>query len=168
MDGAALQAYAPADRADFLAFKPQDPLLFEGSLEDNLLLGAPLTPARAARLRIALATTGLDALLERGELTLDMMVRGHGANLSGGQRQAVALARALMIDAAVFILDEPTSGLDQALEAALIPGLLAGAKDRTLIVASHSVPLLRALPRLVVVEGGKIIADGPTADILTG
>jgi ATP-binding cassette subfamily B protein/ATP-binding cassette subfamily C protein LapB len=97
-----------------------------------------------------------------------MPVRGHGQNLSGGQRQAVALTRALVARAAFLVLDEPTSGLDQGIEQDIIPKLLAYDPKATLVIASHSVPLLKAMPRLIVVEDGRIVADGPTDKILVG
>ncbi len=165
-DGVALAAFSPESRAKWLAYKPQDPLLFEASLEQNILGGSEtLDPEE---LRRALFLSGLDLALSRGELTLDAKIMTDGANLSGGQRQAVALARALSGDPRLIILDEPTSGIDQELETLILGRLISFSQARTLIVATHSVPLLRALDRLIVLEGGRIVADGPTQQILVG
>ena len=164
IDGANIGAFDPVWRAGWLGYKPQDPLLFEGTLEQNILGNE--TGWDGQRLHRALHLSGLAEAIGRGELALDLPVAAGGANLSGGQRQSVALARSLMVDARVLILDEPTAGIDHELEA-LVANRIAGATpDGVLIVATHSVALLGQLDRLIVMERGRIVADGPTRSIL--
>jgi ATP-binding cassette subfamily B protein/ATP-binding cassette subfamily C protein LapB len=113
----------------------------------------------------ALGVSGLDELIARGELRLDQMLKAPG-NLSGGQRQMVALARTVAANPRILLLDEPTTGIDQATEARIIERLMAFSAQRTLLVATHSPALLRRMDRIIVIDGGRIVADGPTAQVL--
>lgn len=156
------------DRAAWLAFKPQESTLMAGTLEDNILLNLPMdaTPAqRAEALRHALYHSGLDYDLNSGVLSLDHMVEEYGANLSGGQRQKVALARCLAPQPRIILLDEPTSGLDTESEK-LIIDRLAQLQGVTLIIATHSAKVLSITQRVVVLEHGRLLADGPTQKLL--
>ncbi|AYR23391.1 peptidase domain-containing ABC transporter [Herbaspirillum rubrisubalbicans] len=164
LDGAALHAYSPQLRAQWLCYKQQDPLLYAGTLDFNLRGDGNLV--HTADLVDAMTVSGAGQMLERGELSLDMMIAAGGANLSGGQRQAIALARALANGPRMLILDEPTAGLDNETEQAVIQRLLAYTEGRTLIVATHCLALLKAVDRLIVVQDGKILADGPRHQIL--
>jgi ABC-type bacteriocin/lantibiotic exporter with double-glycine peptidase domain len=156
------------DRAAWLAFKPQESTLMAGTLEDNILLNLPMdaSPAqRAEALRHALYHSGLDYDLNSGVLSLDHMVEEYGANLSGGQRQKVALARCLAPQPRIILLDEPTSGLDTESEK-LIIDRLAQLQGVTLIIATHSAKVLSITQRVVVLEHGRLLADGPTQKLL--
>ncbi len=164
IDGANISAFDPAWRAGWLAYKPQDPLLFEGTLEQNIV--GDETAWDRQRLRRALHLSGLAEAIARGELSLDLAVAAGGANLSGGQRQSVALARSLMVEARVMILDEPTAGIDHELETLVAGRIAEASRDCTLVVATHSVSLLGQLDRLIVLDRGRIVADGPTRSIL--
>ena len=164
IDGANIGAFDPAWRAGWLGYKPQDPLLFEGTLEQNIL--GDETGWDGQRLHRALHLSGLAEAIGRGELALDLPVAAGGANLSGGQRQSVALARSLMVDARVLILDEPTAGIDHELEALVVGRIGEVSRDSVLIIATHSVALLGQLDRLIVMDRGRIVADGPTRSIL--
>ena len=90
-----------------------------------------------------------------------MRIGERGQGLSGGQRQAVVLARALMGDPPILLLDEPTAAMDIQSEAALISRLKAVLDDRTLIVITHRTSLLDLVDRVIVIDGGKVVADGP-------
>lgn len=156
------------DRAAWLAFKPQESTLMAGTLEDNILLNLPMdaTPTqRAEALRHALYHSGLDYDLNIGVLSLDHMVEEYGANLSGGQRQKVALARCLAPQPRILLLDEPTSGLDTESEK-LIIDRLAQLQGVTLIIATHSAKVLSITQRVVVLEHGRLLADGLTQKLL--
>lgn len=164
LDGAGLHAYSPQLRAQWLCYKQQDPLLYAGTLDFNLRGDGKLI--HSSDLVEAMTVSGAGQMLERGELSLDMTIAAGGANLSGGQRQAIALARALAGGPRLLILDEPTAGLDNETEQAVIHRLLAYTEGRTLIVATHCLALLKSVDRLIVVQDGKILADGPRSHIL--
>lgn len=156
------------DRAAWLAFKPQEAPLMAGTLEDNILLNLPPDSSEAQRLsalQFALYHSTLDQDLARGHLSLDQMVEEYGANLSGGQRQKVALARAVATRPRVLLLDEPTNGLDTESEQLLMQRL-GEWQGVSLIMVSHSAQALALTQRLVVLEDGRLLADGPTRQLL--
>jgi ABC-type bacteriocin/lantibiotic exporter with double-glycine peptidase domain len=166
VDGVTIQNFDPRWRAEWLSYKPQDALLFEGTLEENLR-GSDYSED-VTNLHTALYIAGIADEIARGEMMLDKAILSGGLNLSGGQRQAVALARALLPNPKILILDEPTAGLDQGTEKMIIERLLAQSEHRTLIIATHSIELLQRLDRIIVIEKGRIVADGPTKEIIVG
>ena len=168
VDHAALHSIAPQDRVTWLAFKPQEAPLMAGTLESNILMNVPddATPEqRMAALAHAVHVSALDIDLASGALRLDQPIEEYGANLSGGQRQKVALARALATRPRLLLLDEPTTGLDTETEQVIVQRLGA-LKDITLIMVTHSAAALSITQRLVVLEQGKLLADGPTERLL--
>lgn len=168
VDHVDLQAIALQDRASWLAFKPQETPLIAGTLEGNILLNLPLGASEAERLQaleFALHISTLDEDLARGSLSLDQAVEEYGANLSGGQRQKVALARAVALRPRVLLLDEPTAGLDTESEHRIMQRL-ADWPGLSLIMVSHSARALALTQRLVVLEDGRLLADGPTDKLL--
>ncbi|OBX06285.1 hypothetical protein QV09_12305, partial [Gallibacterium salpingitidis] len=97
---------------------------------------------------------------------LDMSLGENGLGLSGGQKQAIALARMTLKDPKVVLLDEPTTGLDQYHEQQALIGLSQWVKNKTLVVVTHRPQVLQLVNRVVVVENGKVVMDGPKDDIL--
>lgn len=162
IDGVAVTAYAEEVRMRCIGFKPQEPFLFDGTVAANIFVGDRV-PGQVYE--AALTVSSLDDLIARGELRLDQLIKAPG-NLSGGQRQMVALARVIACTPRILLLDEPTTGIDQQTEARIIERLVGYAGGRTLVVATHSPALLRHLDRIVVIDGGRIVADGPRAQIL--
>ncbi|MFJ3059048.1 peptidase domain-containing ABC transporter [Herbaspirillum sp. NPDC087042] len=162
VDGVAVTAYADEVRMRCIGYKPQEPFLFDGTVAANIFVGDRV-PGQVYE--AALAVSALDELIARGELRLDQVLKAPG-NLSGGQRQMVVLARAVAAMPRILLLDEPTTGVDQQTEARIIERLIGYAGGRTLVVATHSPALLRHMDRIVVIEGGRIVADGPRAQIL--
>lgn len=169
VDHLELQSIALEDRSSWLAFKPQEAPLIAGTLEENILLNLPLGTTETERLKalkFALYQSTLDDDLARGALSLDYKVEEYGANLSGGQRQKVALARAVAPRPRVLLLDEPTAGLDTESEHRIMQRLEEWL-DVSLIMVSHSARALALTHRLVVLEDGRLLADGPTAQLLS-
>jgi len=152
---------APKTHLSFGA-NPQDPALLTGSLLENLTLHRPTcTPATLAP---AAPNPDLDTLLGPDWSTRTLTDRGE--SLSGGQRQAVSLARALATDPPLLLLDEPTSAMDSATEAALIARLAPALADRTLLLVTHRAPLLALVDRILVLEAGRLALDGPRDAVL--
>jgi len=162
IDGVAVAAYATPVRMRCIGYKPQEPFIFDGSLASNIFVGDRVD---SKVYEAALAVSSVDDLIARGELRLDQMLKAPG-NLSGGQRQMVALARTVAGMPTVMLLDEPTTGIDLATEARIIERLRAFSARRTVVIATHSTALLKQMDRIIVLNDGKIVADGPSAQIL--
>lgn len=136
----------------------QDPWVFAGSLRENIALGHDdITDDQVVN---ALRLAGGEALGSDLNALLDGLCTDRGANLSGGQRQLVALARSFVFDGAFLLLDEPTSSMDAAMEAQFIKNMRAQSKDKTLVLVTHKPALLNACERIIVVEAGRIAWDG--------
>lgn len=162
IDGISVAAYPQEVRMRSIAYKPQDTFLFDGTLASNIFVDNTIS---TSIYQTALHVSCMDELLAGGQLRLDQMLVAPG-NLSGGQRQMVALARAIATTPNVLLLDEPTTGIDQMTENKIIERLVAFAATRTLVVATHSPVLLKQMDRIIVINDGKIVADGPRAQIL--
>ncbi len=148
-----------------IGYLPQDVQLFSGTLRDNLLLGLP-DPGDGPILEAA-RKTGLFALISNHPKGLALPIAEGGRGVSGGQRQLVGITRLLLGNPPIWLLDEPTASLDSASEArivALLGEVAAG--GATMLIASHKTALLPLLPRLIVVQDGRIAQDGPCNDVL--
>lgn len=143
---------------------PQDVTLFYGSVRDNIALGDPSINDQLI-LRAAQLSGVLDFIANH-PAGFATQVGEQGKALSGGQRQAVALARALVRDPEILILDEPTSNMDTDSELLLQRRLVGMMQDRTLILITHRLSMLRLVDRLIVMENGKIKLDGPRDKVL--
>ena len=163
-DGVDLRQIDPADFRAAVGFVSQEPRLFAGTLRDNVLLGR--AEADAQRLQAVAQLTGLDRLVAEHPLGWDLPVGERGGLLSGGQRQLVALARALVTAPQVLLMDEPTSSMDAQSEILFLQRLQAAAGQRTLVMVTHRPAVLALVDRLIVVDGGKVMMDGPKAQVL--
>ncbi|MCL1889921.1 MAG: ATP-binding cassette domain-containing protein, partial [Desulfovibrionaceae bacterium] len=153
-----------AELRDRVAYLPQENILFYGSVRENIALGNPwLDMQRLAR---AAELAGVADFVKKHPLGYDMPVGERGSGLSGGQRQAVALARTLARDSEVFILDEPSSNLDMESENRLMRRLEAYMRGKTLIVMTHRPSLLALADRLIVLHDWTVSADGPRDAVL--
>ncbi len=164
LDDHDLQQYDPHRLRQAVAFLRQDAKLFGGSPATHLALG--LTDPDSEKIAEALAISGAADFIKRHPKGLQMPAGAEGHMLSGGERQAVALARLILGNPRIVLLDEPTASMDNALEAHVIKALRDWLKDRTMIVSTHRVPMLSLVDRIIVMDEGRIIADGPRDAIL--
>ena len=142
----------------------QEPFLFNTTIAENIRYGRP--DASNAQVEAAARAVGLDAFLATLPDGLATRVGEQGRELSAGQRQRVAVARAFLADPAVLVLDEPTSSLDPASERALMEGYQVAMRGRTTILVSHRLALARRADRVVVLERGRIVEEGTAAELL--
>lgn len=142
----------------------QEPFLFNTTIAANIRYGRP--GASDGEVEAAARAVGLDAFLATLPDGLDTQVGEQGRELSVGQRQRVAVARAFLADPAVLVLDEPTSSLDPASERALMEGYQVVMRGRTTILVSHRLALARRADRVVVLERGRIAEEGTAAELL--
>lgn len=164
IDGIDLNQIDPSDLRRSVGYVPQDVMLFAGSVRDNITIGLPR--ASDAQILQAARLSGVDAFVNQHPLGFDMPVGERGSALSGGQRQAVALARALLHDPAILVLDEPSNSMDNASEDYLRRQLKQFARQKTLLMVTHKMSLLDLVDRLIVIDGGRVVADGPKDSVL--
>lgn len=153
-----------ADIRRDIGFLMQDASLFYGTLRDNLLLGNPL--ATDEEILEAMHISCASQLLLNQPHGLDLVLREGGKGLSGGQKQTLMLARLILRSPNILLLDEPTASLDEATEAAIIQRLGEWLGKRTMLVATHRYSVLSLVDRIIVVEGGRVVLDGPKDEIL--
>ena len=163
-DGIDLRQIDPADFRARVGFVGQEPRLFNGTLRDNVLLDRPA--ADPGQLAEAARLTGLDRVAAGHPLGWDLPVGESGALLSGGQRQLVALTRCLVTQPQILLMDEPTSSMDAQSEAAFLRHLQAATGERTLVMVTHRPALLDLVQRVVVIDGGRVVLDGPKDQVL--
>lgn len=165
IDGLALDDIARFDRVQWLAYKGQDPAVFAGTLEENLRISGCKDQNRFAG---AIWASGLESEFQSGRMSLGMQLDERGHNLSGGQRQKVALARVLAQPSQILLLDEPTLGLDPESERLLaerLPKLLDS--SAVLIMTTHSPIMLKTVQRIIALDGGRVVADGAREKLVT-
>jgi ATP-binding cassette subfamily C protein LapB len=157
--------YHPHQIRESFRFVGQDAELFSGTVRDNLMLGA--AQADDAQLVDAVVRSGADIFLSRDAAGFDLQVGERGSRLSGGQRALLVLARALVSPSKLLFLDEPTGAMDTQTELYFIEHLkTALAPEQTLVVSTHRHNMLSIVDRLIVIDGGRIIADGPREEVL--
>lgn len=164
IDGIDQRQLDPAELRRHIGYVAQDVTLFYGSLRDNITIAAPL--ADDADVLHAATLAGLAEFVNTHPQGFDMLVGERGDSLSGGQRQGVALARAMINDPPILLLDEPTAAMDHSSEEELKRRLAEFARGKTMIVVTHRTSLLDLVDRIVVVDGGRIVADGPKAKVV--
>ena len=147
-----------------IGYVPQDILLFYGTIKDNITMGAPYIDdndvLRAAEI------SGLGDYIARTAKGFDLDVGERGDRLSGGQRQQIAIARALLLDPKILMFDEPTNMMDNSAEEIFKARLQQILPGKTLILITHKSSLLGLVNRLILFDAGKIIADGPTQEVI--
>ena len=164
LDGVDLRQIDPADLRRHIGFVPQDAFLFSGSIKDNITLGARFMDDQALLQAAELA--GVTEFTNAHPHGLDWQVGERGGALSGGQRQMVTLARALLLKPKIVLLDEPSSAMDNSTEARFNARFLPFLEGRTLLLVTQRMSMLQLVERLVVMEAGKIVLDGPKDQVL--
>ncbi|MCC0015963.1 MAG: ATP-binding cassette domain-containing protein [Rhodobiaceae bacterium] len=164
LDGQDIRQFPPHVLRRACGFMRQDSVLFDDSLYNNICFGLDEVPEGDFEAAVTISGVAQLAANLSGGYSTPVGLRGDA--LSGGERQMVALARALVTKPNLLVLDEPTAAMDNALEQAVIRRLKPALEGRTLIVATHRVPVLDLVDRLVVVERGRIVADGPKREVL--
>jgi len=147
-----------------VGYVPQDVHLMHGSLKHNVLLGNPT--ASDENLLNAAQLSGLENLVSKHPAGYDLVIGENGQGLSGGQRQTVAVARALVNDPPIMILDEPTESLDHSAEVSLCKNLKQAGQDRTMVMITHRSQMIDQATRIIVIDNGQIVADGPKQEVI--
>lgn len=161
-----LRQLDPAEVRRLIGYISQDNLLFNGSLKSNIMIGAPW--ADEEEMLEAARLSGVERFSAKHPMGYDLEVGERGQNLSGGQKQAVNIARALLYKPELLVMDEPTSAMDANAEREFIKNMELYAKggNRTLIISTHKPSMLKLADRIIVMDQGKIAADGPKTDVL--
>jgi ATP-binding cassette, subfamily C, bacterial LapB len=164
IDGIDLRQIDPAELRRAAGFVSQDVSLFFGSLKENITLGAPF--ANDQDVIAAAEIAGVTEFANRHPSGFDMPIGERGESLSGGQRQAVGIARAVLNDPPILLLDEPSSAMDHQSEDLLKARLRNFTMGKTVVLVTHRTSLLELVDRLIVVDDGQIMADGPKAQVV--
>jgi ATP-binding cassette subfamily C protein LapB len=164
VDGVDLRQLDPADLRRNIGYVGQDSVLFYGTLRENIAIGAPYADDRT--IIEAADVGGLTEFVNRHPQGFDMLIGERGDSLSGGQRQGVAIARAVLLDPPMLLLDEPTSAMDFSSEAQFKERLRQFAAHKTVLIVTHRTSLLDLATRIIVVDNGRIVADGPKDQVI--
>ena len=164
VDNTDIRQIDPVDLRRSIGYVPQEPFLFMGSIKDNITIGEQY--ATDEQILKASKISGVHDFLGKHESGYDLIVGERGEGLSGGERQSVTLARAILSNPNILVLDEPTNMMDELSENMFKKKLATIIKDKTVIIVTHKPSLLSLVDRLIVVEDGKIVADGPKDKII--
>ena len=164
IDGADISQFGKRDLAQWIGFVPQELFFFDGTVQENIARARPDVAdddvVRAARV------SGADLFVEKLPDGYGTRMGEAGARFSSGERQMLAIARALVDDPAILVLDEPTAHLDRTAAQAATKQLVELARTRTVVVVSHGADLLQACDTLMVLEAGRVAFSGRSADVL--
>ncbi|WP_143295787.1 ATP-binding cassette domain-containing protein, partial [Burkholderia pseudomallei] len=166
-DGPDLAELDPATRRKVVGYLQQNPVLVSGTLKENITLGCP--DASDERVLRAAKIAGVDDLVRSHPDGYSMRLGGlgeHGRGLSEGQKQVVGLAQLLLNDPYAILLDEPSSSLDLEAENRLVHALKTSLVDQALVVVTHRPAFLQLVSRIIVIDSGCVVLDGPRDDVL--
>ena len=164
IDGTDIRQLDPVNIRKAVGYMPQDPFLFRGSVKDNILMRMP--NADDADILRAAKLAGLDDFISKHPQGYDLQVGERGERLSGGQRQTVIIARALLGEPPILIMDEPSASMDSTNEQNLLRRLAPIVQGKTMILMTHRTPMLALVDRIIVLDQGKLVADGPKDQVI--
>jgi ATP-binding cassette subfamily C protein LapB len=164
IDGIDIHQIDPTELRRNIGHVPQDASLFYGTLRQNIAMGSP--HAYDASIEAAVELAGLSEFVNGHPQGYDMIIGERGQSLSGGQRKAVTIARALLNAPPILLLDEPTSNMDSGAEAHIKQTLAKIMPGKTVVLITHHAALLDLVDRLIIIENGAIVADGPKAEVI--
>lgn len=164
VDGIDLRQVDPAELRRSVGYVQQDTNLFYGTIRDNIAVSAP--HADDEQVLSAARIGGIDEFINAHPKGFDMLVGERGETLSGGQKQGVGIARAMITNPSIVLLDEPTSAMDHSGEEAIKKRLMEASVGKTLMVITHRSSLFDLVDRIIVIDGGKIMADGPKDQVI--
>ncbi|MDF1760329.1 MAG: type I secretion system permease/ATPase [Coxiellaceae bacterium] len=159
-----IQQLDPMEVRSKLGYVTQEPELFSGSIKDNVVLGNP--NASDDEILHAIKLAGVKEMIDRHADGIEMQVGERGKNLSGGQRQSVIVAQALLQNPKILVFDEPTASMDELSEKWFCEKIRGFMGDRTLLLSTHKASMLSLVDRLIVMDHGKVAADGPKDEVL--
>lgn len=164
IDGIDINQIDPADLRRNIGYVPQDVVLFKGTVRENIVQKAPYVDD--IQIIKAAKVSGVDEYINAHPLGFDMPVFERGDGISGGQRQSIAVARAFLLDSPIILLDEPTNSLDNTVENKLKINLKTNTANKTMLLVTHRTSMLDLVDRLIVMDNGKILLDGPRDEVL--
>jgi ATP-binding cassette subfamily C protein LapB len=164
IDGIDINQLNPSALRRHIGIVTQEQTLFYGTVRENIVMGVPHVDERA--LTRAAELSGVMDFITHQPDGLDMNVGEQGRVLSGGQRQCVLLARALVLDPPIFLFDEPTSSMDNSSEQAFIKRMETALQGKTLILVTHKTSLLKLVNRLMVMDHGQVVTQGGKQEVI--
>jgi len=163
LDGIDIAQIDPADLRRYISYVPQDVNLFSGTIKENII-SSELHPPAESVIKAA-QVSGVEDFVRTHPLGFDMPIGERGAGLSGGQRQSVGVARALMQESSIMIMDEPSNAMDTTTEAQLLQRLTAYLKGQTVVIITQKLSLLAMTDRVIVMHQAKVLLDGTKEEV---
>jgi ATP-binding cassette subfamily C protein LapB len=164
IDGIDIKQIDPADLRRNISYVPQDVILFQGTLKENIVLRSP--GASDEDILKVSKLSGVSDFVDTHPMGYDMPIGERGDGLSGGQKQSICVARAFIHQAPIVLLDEPTNSMDSTHENNFIKSINSYKTNKTLLLISHKNVLLALTQRLILMDKGKIVLDGPYNEVL--
>lgn len=164
IDGVDARQIDPAELRKAIGFVPQDVTLFYGTLKENIEIGTAF--ASDAAILEAAEVSGVSEFANNHPQGFDMLIGERGESLSGGQRQAVAISRAILNDPPILLLDEPTASMDHQSEDRIKQRLKTLSQHKTVVLITHRMSLLEMVDRIIVLDQGRVVADGPKQQVI--
>jgi len=165
LDSYAYSSISDSEIYRSIGYIPQDPYFFSGTIKENIFLGHE-SEFTKEQINNVLEMSGLNLVIEQSGEGIDMQIGEGGKSLSGGQRQAIMMARALIRNPQILVFDEPTTGMDVNLEERVLRSLSTYIEGKTFVMITHRTSMLSLVDRLIMIDKGVIVADGSKESVL--